>query len=172
MENFKKLIVAVTLILFSQNIFSAPLEIVDVKRNIPLAETEPVYKDFYIKVSSKSDLKKNQVVKATRKIIVKDTMMKAVGDFTTTVGLLKVIQVSDTIAVAREFKLIPRDSEAMIDQIGIMVGDEIDTTESFTDTSHPVKTSEVPAEELKKQLEKKDEVPTEKTAAATSPEDI
>ena len=126
---------------FAQDLFSAPLEIVDVKRNVPLAETEPVYKDFYIKISSSSDLKKNQVVKASRKITVKDASMKAVGDFMTTVGLLKIVQVSDTIAVAREFKLLPRDNEAMIDQIGIMVGDEIDTKDSFTDVTKPVKTA-------------------------------
>lgn len=172
MENFKKLLVAVTLVHFSQNVFSASLEIVDVKRNIPLAETEPVYKDFYIKVSSRSDLKKNQVVKATRKITVKDAGMKAVGDFVTTVGLLKIIQVSDSIAVAREFKLLPRDNEAMIDQIGIMVGDEIDTSESFTDVSKPVKNAELPVKELKQELEKKNEVPTEKTATAVTSEDI
>ncbi|MBC7754146.1 MAG: hypothetical protein H7Z71_07920 [Moraxellaceae bacterium] len=161
MEKLKKFIVTVTLVHFSQDLFSAPLEIVDVKRNIPLAETEPVYKDFYIKVSNSSDLKKNQVVKASRKIIVKDASMKAVGDFMTTVGLLKIVQVSDTIAVAREFKLLPRDNEAMVDQIGIMVGDEIDTTDSFTDKTQPVKTSAA-----------KIEVPTEKTAAAVTTEDI
>lgn len=172
MENFKKLLVAVTLIHFSQNTFAAPLEIVDVKRNIPLSETEPVYKDFYIKVSSKSDLKKNQVVKATRKINVKDASLKAVGDFTTTVGLLKIIQVSDSIAVAREFKLIPRDNEAMIDQIGIMVGDEIDTSESFTDVSKPVKNAELPLKEIKKDLEKQSEVPTDSLAVAVTSEDI
>jgi hypothetical protein len=172
MEKFKKLIVAVTLVHFSQSVFSAPLEVVDVKRNIPLSETEPVYKDFYIKVSSQSDLKKNQVVKATRKISVKDASLKAVGDFITTVGLLKIIQVSDSIAVAREFKLLPRDNEAMIDQIGIMVGDEIDTSESFTDNLKPVKNAELPVKELKKELEKKSEVPTEKTATAVTSEDI
>ena len=161
MEKLKKFIVTVTLVHFSQDLFSAPLEIVDVKRNIPLAETEPVYKDFYIKVSSSSDLKKNQVVKASRKITVKDASMKAVGDFTTTVGLLKIVQVSDTIAVAREFKLLPRENEAMVDQIGIMVGDEIDTTDSFTDKTLPVKTSAA-----------KNEVPTEKTATAVTTEDI
>lgn len=172
MENLKKLIVAVGLIHFSQNVFSAPLEIVDVKRNIPLAETEPIYKDFYIKISGKSDLKKNQVVKATRKIIVKDAGMKAVGDFVTTVGLLKIIQVSDSIAVGREFKLLPRDNEAMIDQIGIMVGDEIDTSESFNDVSKPVKTAEAPVKELKKDLEKQSEVPTDSVAIAVTSEDI
>lgn len=124
---------------------AASLEIVDVKRNIPLAETDPVYKDFYIKVSGKGDLKKNQVVKATRKITVKDTSLKAVGDFTTVIGFLKIVQVSDTIAVGREFKLIPRSDEAMIEQIGFMVGDEIDTSESFTDISKPGEKSRAPS---------------------------
>ena len=125
MRNLLFILVALTL---TNKSIAAALEVVDVKRNIPLAETEPVYKDFYIKVASKSDLKKNQVVKATRKIAVKDASLKAVGDFVTVVGLLKIIQVSDTIAVGREIKLIPRTDEAMIDQIGVMVGDEIDTT--------------------------------------------
>jgi hypothetical protein len=89
--------------------------------------------------------------------------MKAIGDFVTTVGLLKIIQVSNSIAVAREFKLLPRDNEAMIDQIGIMVGDVIDTTESFTDVSKPIKTSEQPA---------KNEVPTDSVATAAASEDI
>jgi uncharacterized Zn ribbon protein len=124
MRNLLITLIALTLTHASM---AAALEVVDVKRNIPLAETDPVYKDFYIKVSSKSDLKKNQVVKATRKIAVKDASLKAIGDFVTVVGLLKIVQVSETIAVGRELKLIPRGDEAMIDQIGIMVGDEIDT---------------------------------------------
>ncbi len=171
MENFKKLLVFVILMHLSHDLLAAPLEIVDVKRNIPLAESEPVFKDYYIKVSGKSDLKKNQVVKAVRKVTVKDFSQKAIGDFMATVGLLKIIQVSETIAVAREFKLIPRHDEPMIEQIGVMVGDEIDTTDSFTDKSEP-KYSEAPVKELKKELEKNGEVPPEKTATAITSEDI
>lgn len=109
--------------------------VVDIKRNIPLSNEEAPFKDFYIKVNSKGDLKKNQVVKAVRKINVKDASQKTVGDFTTTVGLLKIIHVSDTIAVAREFKLVARDNEPMLEQVGIMTGDEIDLSESFVDTA-------------------------------------
>ena len=109
------------------------LEIVDIKRNIPLSESEPVYKDFYIKLNGRNDLKKNLIVKAVRTIGIKDTSLKPVGDFKTPVGLVKIIQVSDTIAVAREYKLIPRSDEAMIDQIGIMTGDEIDLAGSYMD---------------------------------------
>lgn len=173
MGNFKKILMLVGLILLSENLKAANLEIVDVKRNIPLSETEPVYKDYYIKISSRSDLKKNQVVKATRKIEVKDASLKTVGHFVTTVALVKIIQVSDTIAVAREFKLWPRTDEPMLEQIGIMVGDVIDTTDSFTDISKPLKNSSAePLKEIKNKMEQKDEVPTEKTATAPASEDI
>ncbi len=124
------------------------LEVVDVKRNIPLAETDPVYKDFYIKLNGPSPLKKNLVVKATRKISVKDASMKPIGDFKTVVGLLKIIHISDSIAVAREFKLTPREDEPMIEQIGIMVGDTIDLSESFTDTSKKKTALVEPAAEI------------------------
>lgn len=109
------------------------LEIVDIKRNIPLSESEPVYKDYYIKLNGRTDLKKNLIVKAVRSMVVRDTSLKPVGDFKTPVALVKIIQVSETIAVAREYKLIPRGDEAMIDQIGIMTGDEIDLAGSYMD---------------------------------------
>lgn len=119
--------------------YASAMEIIDIKRNIPLSEDEPVYKDYYIKTNGNTELKKNLVVKAVRKIDVKDSTLKAVGDFKTTVGLLKIIQVSNSVAVGREFKLIPRDEEPMLEQVGVMVGDEIDLAESFTDTSKPDK---------------------------------
>lgn len=138
------------------------LEIVDVKRNIPLAESEPVYKDFYIK--GITGLKKNMVVKAVRKVAVKDVMLKPVGDFVAVVGLLKIIQVSDSIAVAREFKLVSRDNEPMLEQIGIMVGDEIDVRDSFNDTSKP--TAKKTAVIVPVPVEKPTDPVPEKTAEA------
>lgn len=179
MKNFRNILIC---LLFSSIALAENYEVVDVKRNIPLAEDEPVYKDFYIKTNGKSDLKKNLVIKAVRKISVKDSSMKPIGDFTTVVGLLKIIQVSDTIAVAREFKLIPRGDEPMIDQVGIMVGDEIDLRESFTDTSKPIeKLKEKKTASAQSTIDstvnsnldkKKEEVPVEKAAAVPAKEDI
>lgn len=117
-------------------------EIVDVRRNITLSEDEVPVKDFYIKIADSGGLKKNLVVKAVRKINVKDSGLKSVGDFMATVGLLKIIHVEGKVAVAREFKLVPRDNEPMLEQIGIMTGDEIDLSDSYIDTSKP-KTAEV-----------------------------
>lgn len=122
----------------SQKNFALASEIVDVRRNITLSDDEDPAKDFYIKISDNGGLKKNLVVKATRKINVKDASQKPVGDFNTVVGLVKIIHVEGSIAVAREFKLLPRTDQPMLDQIGIMTGDQIDLSESFIDTSKPV----------------------------------
>ncbi len=130
-------IVAVSIIVVSKKVLAAS-EIVDVRRNITLSDDEVPTKDFYIKVADGGGLKKNMVVKATRKLNVKDTSQKPVGDFNTVVGLVKIIHVEGTVAIAREFKLLPRTDQPMLEQIGIMTGDQIDLSDSFVDTSKPV----------------------------------
>ena len=123
------------------------LTIVDVRRNITLAEGDPVYKDFYISNNSGSGLKKNLVVTAVRKLNIRDASgANAVGEILVPVGQLKVIAVYDKVAVAREFTLLSRDELPMLEQTGIMTGDRIDLKGSFIDTSKP-KTKRKVAEE-------------------------
>jgi hypothetical protein len=112
---------------------SDSVEVVEVRRNIQLADTDPVYKDFYLNAVEGSGLKKNQVVKATRKITIKNQGAKVIGTFKTTVGLLKIIQVDGGVAIARLYELTPREDQAMLEQVGIMIGDQIDTNDSFVD---------------------------------------
>jgi hypothetical protein len=158
-------IVAISIIVVSKKVLAAS-EIVDVRRNITLSDDEAPTKDFYIKISDGGGLKKNLVVKATRKISVKDSSQKPVGDFSTVVGLIKIIHVEGAVAVAREFKLLPRNDQPMLEQIGIMTGDQIDLSESYIDTSKPV--------ELKKKVASLDEkteleVPTLETKDLREP---
>lgn len=110
------------------------MTIVDIKRNIPLSDNDTVYKDYAINAGSSSGLKKNLVVFAKRKISIKDNSSKPIGDIETNVGQLKIIHVEGKVAIAREYKLISRDEEAMLEQIGIMTGDRIDLAGSFIDT--------------------------------------
>ncbi|MBY0553762.1 hypothetical protein K2P97_04480 [bacterium] len=150
-------------LLISVQTSAQEISVVDVKRNITLADEDPVYKDFYINAGEGSSLRKNMVVNVKRKINVKDAGTKSVGDFETVVGQLKIVQIGNKVSVAREFKLISRDEEAMLEQIGIMSGDRIDLNGSFIDYSKPNykrKTSE--AEPVK------EEGPETKTADAGS----
>lgn len=114
------------------------LTIVDVRSNIPLSEEEPAYKDFYLAGGDVSGLKKNLVITAVRKITVRDSKgAQAYGDIAIPVGQLKVIAVYGKVAVAREYKLLSRDENPMLEQAGIMSGDLVDLKESFVDSTKP-----------------------------------
>lgn len=126
---------------------SEEYSIIDVRRNITLADNDPVYKDFYINAGDGTGLKKNLVVTAVRKLTIRDASgAQAYGEIFVPVGQLKIIAVFNRIAVAREFTLLSRDELPMLEQIGIMTGDRIDLQGSFIDTSKPRrKVSEVPS---------------------------
>lgn len=129
----------ILLLSFSQNAKAGDeISVVDVRRNITLAEEDPVYKDFYINAGPSSGLKKNLVVTAVRKINIRDAAgANAVGEIQVPVGQLRIIAVYDRVAVAREYKLLSRDELPMLEQTGIMTGDRIDLQGSFIDTSKP-----------------------------------
>lgn len=114
------------------------LIVVDVRRNITLAEEDTVYKDFYINAGPGAGLKKNLVVTAVRKLNIRDASgANAVGEILVPVGQLKVIAVYDHVSVAREYTLLSRDELPMLEQIGIMSGDRIEVKGSFIDNSKP-----------------------------------
>lgn len=136
------------------------LSVVEVKRNITLSDDDVVYKDFYINGGDGTALRKNMVVNVKRKITVKDSGTKTIGDFETVVGQLKVIHIGNKISVAREFKLTPRDAEPMLEQTGIMIGDRVDLEKSYIDNTKPSsrrKTSEADPAETKPTTELKKE---------------
>lgn len=150
-------------LLGSRQLFAQDMSVVEVKRNITLSDDDPVYKDYYVNAGDGSALRRNMVVNVKRKIIVKDNGSKTIGDFETTVGQLKIIHVGNKVSVAREFKLTPRDEEPMIEQIGVMMGDRVDLTNSFIDNTKPVykrKTTEAEPSVTQKEAQ---------TASATVP---
>jgi hypothetical protein len=147
------------------------ISVVDVRRNITLADDDMVYKDFYINTGEGSALRKNMVVNVKRKINVRDAGTKSVGDFEALVGQLKIIHIGAKVSVAREFKLIPRDEEPMLDQVGIMSGDRIDMTGSYIDNTKPVykhKTSEAEPSPVKADVKTVDAAPVMSAPVATA----
>jgi len=117
---------------------TAGVQIIEVRRNIPLADTDPVYKDFYINAGSEAGLRPNLVVTAVRKVNIKDnTGTQTFGELMVPVAQLKIIFVQSQIAVAREHKPLSRDTHPMLEQTGIMSGDLIELKGSFVDNSKP-----------------------------------
>jgi hypothetical protein len=161
----KNLILFSVFCLASLQIFAADITIVDVRRNITLSDEDPVYKDFYLNAGESAGLKKNLVVNVKRRVYVKDSNSKSVGDFETTVGQLRIVQVDGKVAVAREYKLFSRDEEAMIEQIGLMTGDRVDLGGAFIDNTKPAtkkKVAEVEVESVREPAAAPEAAPTVK----------
>lgn len=134
MKLFAVLSLFVTIVAMPTLALAADISIVDARRNIPLSDDEPAYKDFYLNAGDGSGLKKNLVVTAVRKLTVRDAAgSQAIGDIEVPVGQLRVIAVFGRVAVAREYKLLSRDENPMLEQAGLMVGDRIDLKGSFVD---------------------------------------
>jgi hypothetical protein len=131
-------ILAALLSMSATKAFATDMSVVDVRRNITLADDDTVYKDFYINGGASTGLKKNLVVTAIRKINVRDAAgANSFGEIQVPVGKLKIIAVYGTVSVARELELLSRDELPMLEQVGIMNGDRIDIAGSYIDNSKP-----------------------------------
>lgn len=118
-------------LLLSPALHAATLgEITEVRRNITLANDEIPVKDFYIKITEGTAIKKNMLLKAVRKLEAKDQGQKKVSDFSSTVALLKVLYVEGNVAIAREQQKVPRTEQPMLEQIGVMMGDTVEPVDS------------------------------------------
>ncbi len=127
--------IAILALLFSWEVFAADMNVVEVRRNIPLADDAPVYKDFYINAGPDAGLKKNLIITVYRKMSIRDaTGTQSFGEVDIPVGQLRIIAAQGKVAVAREHKLISRDDEPMLEQAGIMIGDRLQLDGSFVDT--------------------------------------
>ncbi len=121
-------------VLFTYQAFAADIVVFDVHRNIPLSDDDPVFQDYYINGGDESGLKKDLVVKAVRKVTMKDAAgVQSLGEMFVPVGQLRILQVQGRLSVARLYKDLSRDEYAVTEQVGVMTGDHIDLKDSFID---------------------------------------
>jgi hypothetical protein len=116
----------------------ADISIVDVRKNIPLSDEDPSFTDFYLSAGENEGLKKNMVVTVFRPVNIRDNSgAQSYGEISIPVGQVKILAVFPKVAVAREFKLLPREENPMLEQVGLMSGDKVETKDSFIDNSKP-----------------------------------
>lgn len=107
---------------------STPPSVFDVRRNIPLSDTAPIYRDYYLTGGSSSGLRANTVVTAYRKLALRDAGgSQVLGEINVPVAQLRVLFVNDKVAVARELKAADRERVPMLEQPWVLVGDLIET---------------------------------------------
>lgn len=129
-----KAILAILLIFLVQVAMANDISIIDVRRNIPLSDDEPSYQDFYINAGTEDGLKKNLVVNVFRPTNIRDTSgAQSFGEIQIPVAQVRILAAYPKISVAREYKILPREENPMLEQPAIMNGDRIDLKNSFVD---------------------------------------
>ncbi len=133
-ETMKRILITIAILAsFNSSITKAEMQVIQVRRNIPLSDDEAVYKDYYLSGGSKSGLRVNLVVPVQRWINLRensqaqDQSMKILEP----VGWLKVIFVQDQLAVARLFESVDYSMGPVLEQPGIMMGDIITLDHSY-----------------------------------------
>lgn len=127
------LITLFTLAHLKSAVVKAEVQVIQVRRNIPLADDEPVYKDYYLSGGIKSGLRNNLVVPVLRWVNLRensqaqDQSMKILEP----VGWLRIVFVQDQLAVARLYEPADYLTGPVLEQPGIMMGDIISLEHSY-----------------------------------------
>ena len=114
-------------LVFPSRGFSDELTIIAVKKNITLADDEPVFHDLIINAGENGGLKRNQVLTAFRRVGIRDySGVQSYGEIDIPVGEIKILSVYGRVAIARQVKLYPREENPVLDVFGMMSGDRLE----------------------------------------------
>lgn len=129
----KRILSFSTLIFFLSFKSFSQIQVIQVKRNIPLSDAEPIFKDYYLSGGTKEGLRVNLVVPVTRWVNLRennqaqDQSMKMLEP----VGWLKVILAQDHLSVARLYEASNYINTPILEQPGILMGDAVSLERSF-----------------------------------------
>lgn len=132
--SFSSILILILLLSFKS---LSQIQVIQVKRNIPLSDAEPVFKDYYLSGGTKEGLRVNLVVPVTRWVNLRensqaqDQSMKMLEP----VGWLKVILAQDHLSVARLYEAPNYINTPILEQPGILMGDVVSLERSFMSKS-------------------------------------
>ncbi len=106
---------------------SADVTIFDVRKNLPMSDTEQVYRDYYISGGNESGLAVGQIITVQRRTPLYDTYQnRSAGDLLLKVAKIKIIHVQRGLAVARLHTEFGRENSPIVEDPFIMIGDRLD----------------------------------------------
>ncbi len=111
----------------------AQIQVIQVKRNIPLSDEELVYKDYYLSGGAKEGLRLHLVVPVTRWVNLRDNNQAAEQStkMLEPVGWLQIIFIQDRFSVARLYESVNYASSPVLDQPGVLIGDAVSLERSY-----------------------------------------
>jgi hypothetical protein len=112
----------------------ADLTIFDVRKNLPMSDSDPVYRDFIINGGSESGLSVGMVLTVQRRIPLYDSYQnRSAGDLQLKVARVKIIHTQKGLAVARLHSEFTREGAPLLEENYIMVGDKLDLGSASSD---------------------------------------
>ncbi len=143
----------------------ADITIFDVRKNLPLSDTDKVYRDFYINAGSEAGLANGMVITVQRKLPLYDNYQnRSAGDLELKVARVKIIHVQKGLAVARLHTEFGRENSPLLEDNFIMLGDRLDLATAVMEKGGKQASESQPTEEPKAEASPP---PTTDTAALT-----
>lgn len=123
------------LLFFIPTLVNAELTVFDVRKNIAMSNTDPVYRDFYINGGSESGLSTGMIITVTRRLPLYDNYQnRSAGDLNVKVAKIKIIHVQRGLAVGRLHAEFTREGSPLLEDPFIMVGDRLDVGSASSDS--------------------------------------
>jgi hypothetical protein len=106
---------------------ASELTIFEMRKTLPLSDSEAALRDFYIRGGSEAGLKVGQVLLVQRRIPLYDTFAnRSAGDLEVGVARLRIVHVQKGLAVGRVHSDLARENAPLLEDNFIMVGDVVD----------------------------------------------
>ncbi len=135
-----------TMVLLPVTALAADLNIFDVRKNLPMSDSDPVYRDFYLDGGSESGVSVGMVFTVYRRMPLYDTYQnRAAGDLQLKVAKLKIIHVQRGLSVGRLQAEFTRESAPLLEDPFIMIGDRIDLTSGTSDKKAEASSESAPS---------------------------
>lgn len=114
----------------------AELTIFDVRKNLPMSDTDKVYRDFYVNGGTESGIAVGMIITVQRRMPLYDTYQnRSAGDLDLKVAKIKIIHVQKGLSVARIHSEYNRDNSPLLEDNFVMVGDRLDLATAVQEKS-------------------------------------
>jgi hypothetical protein len=122
------------LISFSLPALAGELMIFDMRKNLRMSDSDPVYHDYYVNGGTEAGMSTGMIITVTRKLPLYDTYQNhSAGDLLLKVARVKIIATQKGLSVARLQSEFTRENAPLLEDNFIMVGDTLDLSTATSD---------------------------------------
>lgn len=128
------------------------INVFEVRKNLQLSNTDPVYKDYYVSAGFAEGIQKGMVINVVRRLPIHDGLKnQSQGELVMTIARIQIFHVQKNISVGRMYRATTARTRPIADFNAIMIGDELD----MTSAAMPVKRKSKKAKVSKKSRDRR-----------------